>query len=481
MAGFVGLAVLLIAAALLRPVDHDESQYVAAAVLSGQGLLPYRDFGYFQTPLYPLLFAPLVWATGHWAWPTLRVANALLGVATAALIYDGAVQAGASRRAALVCSALFATTGVFFFCFTVARNDAVPAALLAGAIALIVRGKDGSSPVQAFAIGGILAAAGACKISYAVPAAAYGAWTLAKSGRRPVWVALGAVAPALLVAWTWAEAPEAFWFDVIGFPARAPAEYYAGQPWKLSLGGRLVDFLKFASLGACLPVAVLAVLNRKRGALPVLEMLCVAGVVAALIPAPTWRQYLMPALPPLFVLAAVRLTGTRPSRSWQAFAAVCVVAGALELGVQFGSGAMSFPTAIREGGRLREGLDRAHVVGPVASLSPQFVSLAGFGIAPAFAPGPFYFRSATLLDRDAEQRLRLMSGRRPDLHGIGAIVVGGESPATSGNADLDERLARLAQDRGWIGRPILKTHFRLFTPPVQDGQQGVYQEFTRPR
>lgn len=470
VAGFVGLAVLLIAAALLRPVDHDESQYVAAAVLSGQGLLPYRDFGYFQTPLYPLLFAPLAWAAGHWAWPALRIANALLGAATAALIHHAGVRAGASRRAALVCSALFATTGVFFFCFTVARNDAVPAALLAGAIALIVRGKGGPSRTEAFAIGGLLASAAACKISYAVPAMAYGVWVLAKPGRRPIWIALGAVAPALLVAWTCAKAPEAFWFDVIGFPARAPAEYYAGQAWKLSPGGRLVDFLKFASLGACLPVAVLALPNRKRGALPVLEMLGAAGVVAALIPAPTWRQYLMPALPPLFVLAAVRLTGTRRSRSWLFFAGACVLAGAVELGVQFGSGAMSFPSALREGDRLSEDLERAHVAGPVGSLSPQFVSLAGFEIAPAFAAGPFYFRSAALLDSDAERRLRLMSGRRPDLRGIGAIVVGGEGPATSGNAQVDAQLARLARERGWIERPVLQTHFRLFTPPMRDGE-----------
>ena len=58
MAGL--LAVLLCLLAIARPVDHDESQYVAAATLSGAGLIPYRDYAYLQTPLQPLLFAPIV-------------------------------------------------------------------------------------------------------------------------------------------------------------------------------------------------------------------------------------------------------------------------------------------------------------------------------------------------------------------------------------------------------------------------------------
>ncbi|WP_199743189.1 hypothetical protein [Sphingomonas ginsenosidivorax] len=70
------LAIIFMALALLRPVDHDESQYVAATVLTTHGLLPYRDFAYLQTPLQPFLFAPIA---GPWTWPALRIANALLG------------------------------------------------------------------------------------------------------------------------------------------------------------------------------------------------------------------------------------------------------------------------------------------------------------------------------------------------------------------------------------------------------------------
>ena len=56
---FVALALWLVAIALLRRLSIDESQYVASAVLTAKGLLPYRDYAYLQTPLQPFAFAPL--------------------------------------------------------------------------------------------------------------------------------------------------------------------------------------------------------------------------------------------------------------------------------------------------------------------------------------------------------------------------------------------------------------------------------------
>ena len=50
--------------ALIRPLKHDESQYVAAAVLTAHGQMLYCDFAYLQTPLQPFLFAPLAWLFG---------------------------------------------------------------------------------------------------------------------------------------------------------------------------------------------------------------------------------------------------------------------------------------------------------------------------------------------------------------------------------------------------------------------------------
>jgi hypothetical protein len=55
---FVLAALLLGISLLTRPINHDEGQYVGAIALMRSGL-PYRDFAYLQTPLQPLLLAPL--------------------------------------------------------------------------------------------------------------------------------------------------------------------------------------------------------------------------------------------------------------------------------------------------------------------------------------------------------------------------------------------------------------------------------------
>ena len=96
---FSGLTIWLLALAFVRPLSVDESQYVAASALTAHGLLPYRDYAYLQTPLQPFVFAPL-----HLLFPghlllAIRLANALIGAATAVLVYLTARRIGASERA----------------------------------------------------------------------------------------------------------------------------------------------------------------------------------------------------------------------------------------------------------------------------------------------------------------------------------------------------------------------------------------------
>src|SRR4029079_4051975 len=94
------LALWLIAIAFLRKLSIDESQYVAAAVLTSKGLLPYRDYAYLQTPLQPFVFAPLQCLfSGHVLIAT-RLVNAALGAGTIALVFGTARRMGATSGAA---------------------------------------------------------------------------------------------------------------------------------------------------------------------------------------------------------------------------------------------------------------------------------------------------------------------------------------------------------------------------------------------
>ncbi len=456
------LAILFITLALLRPVDHDESQYVAAAALTAHGLLPYRDFAYLQTPLQPYLFAPVALLAGSWTWPALRILNALLGIATIACVHTAARTLGAKPKAALTCAALFATCDILLFSIGIARNDALPAALLAAALPLIVR--PATTRKTAALAGFLLASAAAAKISYAFPALAYGLYALVDRRHRPAAILLGTLPAVAFVAWTYVTSPAGFVFGTFTFPARGPAEYYALRPWKMSLPAKAIDTLKFLALGAALPALALVARDAwQRRTIGLLDWLILAGLIAALLPFPTWRQYLLPALPALFVRLSLI---PPPSRAWRIAFAVFAAAGiAPSIAALADSDGLSLTQVLREGRAVGRVLDQHGLAGPIATLSPQILPAANRQPDPAFATGPFYFRSTKLLDATQEHALHLISRARMRLDGS-TILTGGEGPATSGDASLDQALATAARDAGYEPIPIPGTRFTAFTPPA---------------
>ena len=443
--------------AMARPIDHDESQYVAAAVLSGEGLLPYRDYAYLQTPLQPLLFGWLAKALGVYAYPGLRLVNAVLGALAVMFVYRAARAGGVGVRAALIAAGLFATTDILLFGTGIARNDALPVALLAGALWLVVAGEGRRrSGAAAFAAGLLLAAAAATKASYALPAAAYGAWTLLDRAHRPLWVAAGAALPTALVLWLASLTPDAFWFGAFTFPADAPRQYFAsaGKAYKLTLAFRLIDLAKFLALGAALPALVLVASRLRwwRGHARIdglLHLLIAIGLISAVLPEPTWRQYLLPLLPPLFVRLA-RVWQSPPL--WQKLGfAVFALAGLAPTLIAFVTAAaegVPMVRALGEGAAIRQALDAAGAHGPVASTSPQL--LPGSGRLPdkRFAAGPFYLRSNGLASEAEERRFHLVSIGRLRAEDLPAIVLlGGEARWSGGDPRLDSEIERIAAPR----------------------------------
>ena len=458
LAGWAAVILVLALLALARPIDHDESQYVAAAVLTAHGALPYRDYAYLQAPLQPLLFAPIAWAAGGWAWPALRLANALCGALT---LWCGwrTARLIAPAGVAIATTALFASCDIFLFCIGTARNDALPAAGLAGALWLAVRAdQGGASRRRALLAGLLLAGATAAKISYALPALAYGGWALIHRRHRPVWIALGALPVALVVLWTaWPNLP-AFLFGVLRFPADAPADFYADRPWKLSDIAKLIDLLKFLALG---PALLALCSGRPRPAL--LALLVLAGLIAAALPTPSWRQYLLPALPPLFAMLAWRWAQAPPSRAVRALAAGFALVGLTPTAIALAAGRPAMPAALRQGAAIRAAMDRAGATGPVATLSPQFLPATGRRPDPRFAAGSFVFRSRRLLAPGDAAALTVVT--RADLGHVTlppTILIGGEGAWTGGDDRLDALLEAEAVRRGYTRIAVPDTPFRLY-------------------
>lgn len=453
----LALACVLVLAmlAMLRPLDHDESQYVAAAVLTAHGMLPYRDFAYLQTPLQPFAFAPVAAAAGAWTWPALRLVNALLGAIAIGSVYRAGLNAGADARTAAAAAALFGGCDVLLFSAGTARNDALPAACFALAIVGIVRG-DTLTRTQAAAIGLTLATSAAVKISYALPAAAYGLYMLQRSSRDAAWVAVGAAPVAIFVAWTCWLSPAGFLFGTVMFPARAPLEFYADRPWKLSVFAKLLDLLKFSALGAALPAAAIvggdAWRRRRTGPL---DLLILAALVAAALPAPTWRQYLLPVLPPLFVGLAIAMRDRPPARRARAalllFAAAGLAPPVASVAASAAWRKVPLVDAMRQAAAAGRAMDALGLNGPVVTLSPQLLPAARRLPDARFAAGPFYFRSHDLLGPAEERRLHLLSAKRAaSALGEAPVALVGGPPS----ADRREALLERSLQQAFGGTPV---------------------------
>lgn len=467
------LAAVLVLLALIRPLDHDESQYVAAAVLTAHGQMPYRDFAYLQTPLQPFLFAPFALLFGGWAWPGLRIVNALLGVVAVSGVYRAARTGGARAEPALLACALFACCDILLFSVGTARNDALPVALLASALPLVMRAaSDRGTRASAVLAGLLLAAAAAAKLSYALPAIGYGLYALYDRRHRPLWLIAGALPVAAVLIATMSSAPQGFLFGVFDFPAHAPDQYYRaiGKAWKLGTGTKLLDLFKFLALGPALLCLALASRFRWRAkGGRAIDWMIVAGLVAALMPSPVWRQYLLPMLPPVFVRLAIGWQSVWPGRRTRIALVVFACAGiapSIEAVVRAVRG-VPMIDAMRQGAAIRTALDAAGVAGPVATLSPQFLPATGRLPDPRFATGPFYFRSRGLLGANEEVANRVVAKDTIGIHfrrPPAAILTGGEGAWTSGDATLDRILAGWALRNGWKVVPVPGGRFTLYVP-----------------
>ncbi len=437
------LTLFLLAMALARPLSVDESQYVAATALAARGLVPYRDFAYLQTPLQPLVFAPLQWIFAGHLLLAMRLMNALLSSAVTILVYIAGRRMGAREGAALVAAALLIACESFAWCTGVARNDVLPAALMS--VGLLMLARPGSARMAAAGL--MFGLAASAKISYAAPLATAFfaiAWT---NRKQALWFGCGlaiGLLPTLIFA---AFAPRAFLAEAIVFPATAPAQYYTaiGQPWRLG-PWRFIQLLEAAAIGPAL-IAAIEVGRRNWWGDPVRRILLAAalgGLISAGLNKPFQIFYLMPALPPLFVLVALLLDEPRPrwlTGAWALFVGI----GFVPTAAWFAHGRTPALEADRNASVLAAELRSANVQGPVATLAGQYVE----PVDPRFAAGPFLYRTNDFVSDQQARVWHIVTGG--ELRSLAeqppAAIVTGTYPDSQ--AEDEKQLAREAQEAGY--------------------------------
>lgn len=480
--GLLGLAPIV-------PVDHDESQYLAAAALTRSGL-PFVDFLHLQTPLQSFVTAPIAALSGGYSYLVLRIATAIAALATLWFVFRCQRRLGVDDRTAICATALLSLTYSFQFGATLVRNDMMPALLLTIGLYAAIVAIEGRRSALLWAIAGLaFSAAVGTKLSYAVPAAAVGLFHLLtvrqRRSRQSLIDASACAAGALVglapVAFLYAQAPAAFIYGVFDYGADAPFQWYraTGQGYRLGLDWKLIDTAVVLLRGpACAALAVVATTlfhrGKRSGAHFLLDLLVVAGVIAALLPTPTWRQYLIPLLPVLFVRLGLAWHEGAVGARWRpimtgAFAVTAIV-GLVQpiLWVSRFAGGKNNPIRMtREAHWIGATLRAAGVQGGVATLSPHVVVDSGFPLDPRFANGPFAYRSGDLLSDQEQRNLITLSPRTLDRflaeQPPGAIVTGYEDKLP---IILDARLRAFA----------VANRYRLERSPFGDAEL-----FVRPR
>lgn len=493
------LALALSVLAFTTPINHDEDQYIGSAILTGPGQ-PFVDFLYLQTPLQPWLAAPLIGLVPGHNLTVLRLAGAALALLVIVSGYAAARLAGASDRAARTSMLLMACCHSFLFAAGVVRNDILPAAFATlSTLAALTALRSRSYELKGWLVAGLcLGAAASTKVSYALPCAAMGAFLLLRLrwGHPWAWWALiayggGACAGLLPSLIAWVVAPEAFRYGVFDYARAAPFEWYAsnGYGWRLTSLSKALDALVVMLLGPILPVlicwlwVVLRGFRERDATVRLLDLLVVAGLIAALLPTPTWKQYFVPLLPPLFIRLATFEPGL-PRRARLAIAITVVCGLAPHIVNLARTAALGSPiiNTRREAEWIGQTARRLSACGTVATLSVRLVLDSGLPLDPRFANGAFFYRTGDMLHPEQVRSFNAISpatlAQGLDAHPPAAIVTGYENRDHIDRIGLDRGLIAYALSRGYEAQrsPFGKaTLFVRRTPQVAIDHQSRAQ------
>jgi hypothetical protein len=497
------VALLLVGASLLAPFNHDEDQYYGAAFALSEGRL-YGDFIYLQTPLHAVLGNALVkLSPGNSLW-LLRISQGLMGAAVFSLVLRENLRNVGAARAALLSALLMVSSYSFLFASSVYRNDMLPALLATVGIILLAREAQrlpGPRSVVGHWLGWVagglfLGLSASAKANFLVLAAAPVFWLLVIRGRPAperlralAALAAGGILGAAPTAAALMMNPEKFLWQVVHYGVQAPLDWYRqiGQASRLGIIGRLSDSALILLQGPALAVLVLLLVHRlsrsagekKGGRGLLLELFILAGLVAALLPNPSWRQYFVAPLPALFLRLPAILEAMPAHRRRAASLLLILFAlvGAAAFSALLWKSAKDPDRLIlsrwRESAWVGEQLRKAGAEGPIASLSPHLALNSGRSIHPRFVSGVFVYRWRR---RGNDARILAMGGVTPGTLAMafaacppGAIVTGYESG--TGNAfrvDLETPLRAYAAAHGYrtIRSPFGKAILHLNPQPT---------------
>jgi len=490
-AAFVGLGVVLFAAAMTGSLDYDEEAYVSGAYFA-RSLSVYRDFVSVQPPLYTWILSAVFDVVGNWYLLTARLVTWVFALGTCALLYSLLASCGTGRVAAFALVLGFVTSPFTEGPLVETRNDIMPLFFFLAALRLCL-GADGefSRSVPRLVLGGFFAAlAGATKYSYifAAPIVAaavlYDEYVRREANRaftapRTGWFLAGAAVGVLPLLYPLAVHRDRFVLETLQFHLTAGYDWYQSQGFgefvtlkhKIKSLPRQVMLRGNASILIIGAVSALAVaLSRSRRvsrweprAIALVGLFCGALVFATLAGPGAHAMYFAPVVALGALLAGRIYAAARPGMPPWLTATLLIMSllPAATAYQRYGTwlvrstdfrqwtGIQSHRSAVR----IAQMLAQHGVSGHVATLFPVVVIDAN-RVLPEFAAGPFFFRSADTYS--AEQVAQL--------HGVGpgtletvfavsppAAIVAGFGPFRfKWNPPMDAALIDYARRSGFV-------------------------------
>ena len=431
---------LVLMLGMTKHFTHDEHQHIAAgALVSREGLLPYRDFPHFHTPYLAFIYGILFKASDH-----LLLTARLFSVfcATAIVGVLGSLAYGLFRdRGKWLATSVCAGTVLLCLTATVFRETTGHAwnhepGLFFALIAFlthttgIARQKSG----WFIASGVLLGVAVGLRLTFAPLIAPFGI-AMILYAPRPRWRprALLCFAGGLLLGVSgllclFVMAPEQTIFGNFEFPQiNVIYRFSTGNPRTMTLVTKLRYFWH-ETLFREIPLVTMSLLSMVVAAcigsashrpkfetrfilisLPFLLLGCFA-------PSPLYQQYFYPLAP--FLLLATLYSLASVSDEWVWFRRL-LVAGAICVVVSIGQGRRAYGqfrqfasvgqwTPIK---MHREGMElRAYIPGGrVFTLAPLYPLEAGLSIYPPFATGPFAWRVAPYVEPEKAARVGMVT------------------------------------------------------------------------
>jgi 4-amino-4-deoxy-L-arabinose transferase-like glycosyltransferase len=443
------LLTLLLTRSLMRPLDHDEHQFVTSGVLLARvGLLPYLDYAYFHVPLLVLVYAVLFQATDYFLL-TARLFSSVCAWVLLITLFGVTLRLFRQQHRwtqfllAAGSLLLFLATPLFLYTSGRAWNHDLP--VLLAVLALLAHGEGLAQPARRWPValsGLLLGLACVTRLSFVPMGLPLGLaiwlWPNAQTWRaRFVTTVLFGLGLALGSSPAWpfflAE-PHSFLFGNLEYAElntlyRESIGYERRMTLAAKLQSFVVEWLIYEPGNLLLLIGYLWLGRPRWRADPTVcaWLWLIAGVilaqtVGALTPTPSWPQYYYAIFPFLLLgllygLATVQ--SARLAQRWFRWLGSVTVIGVVALtarqyqhiGRVF-QPAKWFPVELHQTAGAMSAL-----AGPnptLLTLAPIFPLEGRATIYPALATGPFALRAAQFLEPSEEQALHLVDGAALD-------------------------------------------------------------------